>query len=138
MHLTKKGNDMRFARFFELLHLKKQKSKPKIEEKKVQTFPRTPKHVRTGEKITEEKWDEIMGVGWSHTDEWKLRVLRKYYPTPVTAEIFHRELGEKGRYVLASFTSINNMLYRNHRHRLPYKIEAEGAGFQIFTVTPIH
>ena len=134
---------MRFMRVAYLISLLKRKRKPREfpfekEVEKLQKCDRTPKVARTGKLLTEEEWDYIMKLKWETFERFKLEIMRKYYPVPVTPEQFRAELGGKGSYIASTFSSINDKLYRNHVHAEPYKVEGERDGFQVFHVLPVH
>ena len=131
---------MRFAKVFEMFRKKGLQPRKGIDlETKEVKKERVPRHIRTGEKITSEQWDFLLNLDrFDYFERRKLELMRKYYPTPVTSNMFRADLGGKGSYVPETFRSINDKLYRNYDNPLPYKIEGEGEGFQLFIVAPIH
>ena len=98
--------------------------------------PRAPRVRRTEESLSGAQWDQILNLEcWDRWEIKKLRIMKGSYPQPVTSDQFRKEFGGHGLWVRSSFESIN----RKFRELiLPYRVEGEHDGFQIFHVASIH
>lgn len=100
--------------------------------------PRSSKVKRTGKPISWGDLEHFVSLPCWKNEEWerrKLEVMKGKYPTPVTPDEFRQEFGGEGHWVESSFEKINQVC---RELRLPYRVEFESGGFQIFHTTPRH
>jgi len=129
---------MRFAKVWELFrkygwYSKKGRQNPAKEESRRE---RPPRYARTGIPLSDEQWRQILEMPWEYFEKRRLELMWKLYPMPVTPDTFRRDLGGKGAYLIGTFSSINDRLYRNRDKPMLFRVEGEGEGFQVFNIMP--